>query len=277
RIVVITYKSRSSTHYRVLDLEALKKAVETVKMEFAEPVEVEEIDIDKIASDLDKALEPIVGYDDVKKMVKVAVKVGLLAAKGLVEPRDLLHICFEGEVATAKSLFILCLAQVLPKARFFSGAGASRAGIQEFVIKEEPLFLLIDEIDKLRREDQAALLSLMSWGIASRMKYGKTELKRLPIVVFATANDFEKLTEELRSRFQRFHFDEYTRDEFIDVVIGVLTRMGADAQTARYIAEQLADRGVRDPRAAIRVWRFVKYGNLKIDDVIEIIEKYKGF
>ena len=30
------------------------------------------------------------------------------------------------------------------------------------------------------------------------------------------------------------------------------------------------------PRAAIRVWRFVKYGNMKIDEVIEIIEKYKG-
>ena len=199
RVVVVTYRSRSATHYRVLDLEALKKAVETIKLEFAEPVEKEVLDVDEVMKKLDEALEPIIGYDDVKKMVKVAVKVGLLAAKGLIEPRDLIHICLDGPPATAKSLVILCLAQALPRARFFSGAGASKAGIQEFVIKEEPLFLLIDEADKLRREDQSALLSLMAFGIASRMKYGKTELKRLPIVVFATTNDFNKLCNELRS------------------------------------------------------------------------------
>lgn len=55
------------------------------------------------------------------------------------------------------------------------------------------------------------------------------------------------------SRFVEFHFTPYTRNQFIEVAVAVITgQLGKDAGLARYIAERVALRTL-DVRNAIHV------------------------
>jgi len=78
--------------------------------------------------------------------------------------------------------------------------------------------LLIDEIDKMKKNDQAALLNVMETGILSETKLkGKTRQKRMKLWIFATSNDVDRLTNPLRSRFMELHLEEYSYEEFIEI------------------------------------------------------------
>ncbi len=73
-----------------------------------------------------------------------------------------------GPPATAKSLFLEALGQ-LPGAQYALGGSSSRAGIADFLINFQPRFLIIDELDKMKREDFSVLLSLMQSGVVARL------------------------------------------------------------------------------------------------------------
>lgn len=189
--------------------------------------------------------EDIVGHGEVKELVRAAV----LASRPV-------HVLLVGPPALAKSLFLWQLEEALKGRVWWAlGSASSRAGILEVVLERRPYLLLIDELDKMDGQDQAALLSLMEGGRASRTKVGRLADERLDLRVVAAANDLRRLSPELLSRFALRRIHPYSQEEFLGVVRGVLVRHeGVEPEAAEEIARLLDGRS-QDVRDAIRVAR----------------------
>src|SRR5215217_3338338 len=87
----------------------------------------------------------------------------------------------------------------------------------------ETEYLLIDEFEKLKKPDQNALLNLAETGILVSTKVKKTMSIQLKTKIFATLNDFSKLSNPMKDRFYVLILPAYTEDEFHTVVIKLLT------------------------------------------------------
>jgi replication-associated recombination protein RarA len=119
------------------------------------------------------------------------------------------------------------------------------------------------------------LLSLMETGIVTELKAFRTDTIQLKTWVFGAANDISKMPKELLSRFVVFQLPNYSRQEFIDVVVKVLTeKEKVTAKIARYIAEALSER-TRDVRHAVKIARVCKKER-EVDEAIKLLERYKG-
>jgi MoxR-like ATPase len=71
-------------------------------------------------------------------------------------------------------MFLLSLRKRQKDSYFIDGGNTTKAGIIEYLFKNQPHYLLNDEIDKMSPKDQAFLLNLMETGIITETKYGKT-------------------------------------------------------------------------------------------------------
>ena len=89
-----------------------------------------------------------------------------------LESESTTHILLTGPPASAKTMFLMSLLQYLNKSYFVDGGNTTKAGIIDYLFENQPRYLLIDEIDKLRPEHQTFLLNLMETGIISETKYG---------------------------------------------------------------------------------------------------------
>jgi len=120
----------------------------------------------------------------------------------------------------------------------------------------------------MNREDFSVLLSLMQSGVVARLKKGMREVEQMTTTVFAGCNQRDRLPPELLSRFVEFSFTTYSRDEFIEVAVHVITsQLGKDEDLARYIAEQVVKR-TKDVRQAIQVGELV--------DTPEEVDRFEG-
>jgi Holliday junction DNA helicase RuvB len=86
-----------------------------------------------------------------------------------------------------------------------------------YLFSNDTKYLLIDEIDKLKKSDQVTLLNVMETGILSETKKGRTRQKKMYLSIFATSNEISRLSKPLRSRFMELHLEEYTFEEFMEI------------------------------------------------------------
>ena len=136
----------------------------------------------------------VVGYADLKKLLMKSIL-----------SKEPIHILLTGPPSTSKTVFLLDMLNGLDNAYFIDATGASGAGMIDHLFAGKTEYLLIDEIDKLKRSDQAVLLNVMETGIVSETKSkGKTRQKRMSLWIYATSN-VEKLSSPLRSTFMDFH------------------------------------------------------------------------
>lgn len=159
---------------------------------------------------------------------------------------------------------------------FLDGASASAAGITDLLFNSNTKYLLIDEIDKMKKNDQAALLNFMETGILCETKLrGKTRQKKVKLCIFATSNDVHRLSEPLRSRFMELHLEGYAYEEFIEIVMRVLKkRFHLDADISEKIAyavwNQLKSKDVRD---AINIAKLTNSPS-DVDWLVQVQMKY---
>jgi Holliday junction DNA helicase RuvB len=204
---------------------------------------------DKVLATL---FEPIVGFDDVKDLLRRAV----LAAKPV-------HVLLEGPPASAKTLFLMELGR-LPEAHFVVGGTASRAGLAELLVMWRPRFLLVDEIETIARmKDYGVLLHLMESQEVVITKHGKRIRIPLTTQVVAAGNDSRRLPRALVSRFggpeSILRLRAYRREEFIEVCAKVLTERERVARGfAEACALAAAEAGSRDVRYAVRLARLAR-------------------
>jgi holliday junction DNA helicase RuvB len=235
------FRSNSRTGYRLS--EKGKQVVESCKndnmLEVANEPDTGTI---TVPEDL---FGDIIGHKDVKELLRAC----LLAEQPV-------HVLLTGPPALAKTVFLWDIERLFKeKALWLLGSATSKAGLWDILAERKPEVLLVDELDKAEASDQAALLSVTEGGRVVRAKVGRELDLKNPLRVVATSNRMEKLSPELRSRFAIRRLNPYSREEYLEVVRGVLiTRENTSPEVSDQIARALDGRS-QNVRDAIRVAR----------------------
>lgn len=215
-----------------------------------------------------ESMSLVVGFDDVKETIARAV-----------EARKRTNFLLEGPPACAKSLILEGIRSAVPGAYICFGSRTSAAGLSDALFEHQPVVLLIDEADKIDNDVFSVLLGLMESGEILETKSRKSRGITLETMVIAACNSSAKMPREFLSRFAlHINFPRYTREEFIDVCKGFLSRAeGCPLDLARLIGEMIYDLGLGDVRKARGVWQLM---TLPTEDeayrVIRLMLKYSG-
>jgi MoxR-like ATPase len=108
----------------------------------------------------------------------------------------------------------------------------------EAIRADEPVVLLIDEVDRVEVETEALLLEILSDYQVSIPEFGTIEARQIPLV-FLTSNNTRELSEALKRRCLYLHVDYPTLEREKEIV---LTRVPD-------ISDHLADQIVRIVRS----------------------------
>jgi MoxR-like ATPase len=217
---------------------------------------------EKQQEEKDKLFEDIIGYDDIKRLFRMAINAN-----------DPVHILLIGPPASAKTLFMRTLTQ-LQNSYFTDGGNSTKAGMIDYIFNNEPKYLLIDEIDKMSTKDQTFLLNLMETGIVSETKHGKTRTIHMKTWVFASSNNITNITRPLKSRFFPIKFKPYTYEQFYEITVKVLKRQNINEEIAKATANAVWKRiKSGDIRSCVRIARMAKSVQ-DIDFITETFLKY---
>jgi Holliday junction DNA helicase RuvB len=192
----------------------------------------------------------IYGYDDVKRLFRMAL-----------ESNHRCHVLLTGPPASAKTLFLQSLKK-LKASHFIDCSNATKSGVVDYVFDKRPKYLLLDELDKLPKEDQTFLLNLMETGIVSETKYNKTRKMELKTSVFATSNNVEKIIEPLQSRFFIVKLQACTYEQFYEITQRLLAsnQYNVDEEIAKATAKAVwnTSRNIRDATKIAKIAKSVE-------------------
>lgn len=246
--------------YILRDREAVKRALKQFEV-YQKALE------EKVATVIEEGVPPdlfdvIEEFDDIKEFLIM-----------VLEAREPVHVLLVGAPGTAKSLFLMELERL--GGRFITAGTATKVGIRDILYNELPRYLLIDEVDKISGSDD--LSSLLTWMESGRIiitKHKFQDERKGMGWVFGACNRLEKLSPELLDRFEVFHIKPYTKEQFVRVVTGFLTkRMNVEFPRAKYIAKKVQEYSV-SVREAVRIARLAKTEE-QVDRVIKIVMKYR--
>ncbi|MDW0212063.1 MAG: hypothetical protein QOA12_08885 [Nitrososphaeraceae archaeon] len=82
----------------------------------------------------------------------------------------------------------------LDDAYFIDAVDASGPGMMEHLFSNNTKYLLIDEVDKMKKNDQAALLNVMETGILSETKLkGKTKFNSTNVIFYKVSRKIVRI------------------------------------------------------------------------------------
>ncbi len=155
---------------------------------------------------LAKNLVPSIhGHDKIKEAITLQLAGGCKKTRpdGVVTRGDM-HILLIGDPGSGKSQLLKRITKIAPKARFTSGKGATAAGLTASVVKDEFLggwsleagtlvlanqgFAIIDEMDKMGKDDRSALHEALEQQTVSISKANIQATLRCETTVLAAAN-----------------------------------------------------------------------------------------
>ena len=153
-----------------------------------------------------KSLVPsIYGHDKIKEALVLQLAGGCkkMRPDGVVTRGDM-HVLLIGDPGSGKSQMLKRISKIAPKARFTSGKGATGAGLTASVIKDEFLggwsleagtlvlanmgFAIIDEMDKMGKDDRSALHEAMEQQTISIAKANIQATLKCETTIIAAAN-----------------------------------------------------------------------------------------
>lgn len=237
-LIVVAIKRTGLTKYQLSDKGRDLVWATTMEREFT-----------KIpANSVLEAMDLVVGFDDLKKAIALAV-----------ETRRRINFLLEGPPACAKSLLLEGVRSAVPDAYIAFGSRTSAAGLSDALFEYQPSVLLLDEADKMDNEVYAVLLGLMESGEVLETKSRKTRGITLDTLILAACNSSAKMPAEFLSRFAlHAHFPKYSRKDFIEVCRGFLTRAeGCPIELASLIGQYIYDYNIGDVRKARGVWQLM--------------------
>jgi ATP-dependent Lon protease len=90
--------------------------------------------------------------------------------------------------------------------------------ILQVLEEEEPEIVLLDELDKLLRNFAERLFNFLESGrVKVDQKKCQMDFELKGCKVFATANEINRLSKPLQSRFRKLFLPRYTEEQFLDV------------------------------------------------------------
>jgi len=218
------------------------------------------------AADIIEAMSLIVGFDDLKEAI----------ARGIESQRKINYL-LEGPPACAKSLILEAVRSAVPSAYIAFGSRTSAAGLSDALFENQPSILLLDEIEKMHNDCFSVLLGLMESGEILETKSKKTRGVKLDTMVIGACNSSAKMPPEFLSRFAlHVFFPQYSRDEFIDVCRGFLTRAeSCPEDIAVTIGKTVFDYDIGDVRKARGIWQLMTAATAEeVYRVARLMKKY---
>ncbi len=214
------------------------------------------------------------GLDDVKAVLDMALRKQWETRVRGEDQR--LHVLLAGPPGVSKSLLLMEAEKEVPPDRrvFVLGSQVSKAGLRNRILGTPSSidFILIDELDKMGREDYDVLLSLMETGRVSVLKAGLSADVRVMATVLATANYLERIPIELLDRFLVLYVESYDSQDFVRVATRILSeRGGLPADEARGLATILWSSGFRSVRDVVRVANAARGDPAKAYQLIEVM------
>jgi holliday junction DNA helicase RuvB len=222
-----------------------------------EPTELEQEENDDI-------FKYIYGHDKLK-----------LIFNNAIASNETIHILLTGAPGTSKTLFLEAINENVDNCSFIT-SNSTGAGIISHIFENPNLgILLIDEIEKIPKDELDVLLTLMESGRLTVTKKTMMCNREQKIMIFATCNNVNKLSIEMRSRFLKFHLKDYSLEEFNMITINIVTdRFKKTEEFAQKLAQavwyQLNSKDIRD---VIKVARLAKK-ETEIDMIIEALQEY---
>ena len=255
-MLIIALKTTNLTKYKLSDKGKNFVWATTMEREFT-----------KIpASSVLEAMDLIVGFDDIKEAIAKAV-----------QSRRRINFLLEGPPACAKSLMLEGVRSAVPDAYIAFGSRTSASGLSEALFEHQPSVLLLDEADKIHLDVYSVLLGLMESGEILETKSRKTRGIKLETMLIAACNSTAKMPQEFLSRFAlHVLFPTYTREEFIDVCRGFLSKVeDCPPEIAELIGRTVFDYKLGDVRKARAVWQLMDEPTREeVQSVAQFIMKY---
>jgi MoxR-like ATPase len=209
------------------------------------------------------------GLDDVKAALDLAMRKQHETRVSGEDRR--LHILLAGPPGVSKSLLLMEAEKEIPRERrvFVLGSQVSKAGLRNRLLSSPTM---IDELDKMGREDYDVLLSVMETGRISVLKAGLSADARVLATVLATANYLERIPVELLDRFLILYVESYDSQDFVRVATRLLRERGSlPPGEASALAATLWDSGFRSIRDVVRVANAARGDPEKAYQLIEIM------
>ncbi len=213
-----------------------------------------------------KVFSNIEGLDDIKEMMLRAL-----------ESTERVHTLLTGPPASAKSLFMLQIENIMrSKVYFAEGASTTKAGIQKFIAEnQDKEIIIIDEIDKMSIKDQEGLLTMMERGNFTSTKVRNTKTVKANVAIFATSNSTDRLSKPLLSRFTLFEIPEYTYPEYEAISVRIIKKLPQN--TVIQIASSVWKSGSKDIRDVLKIGKLCNPADTE-EDIIRLIsinQKYR--
>jgi holliday junction DNA helicase RuvB len=192
-----------------------------------------------------------------------------------IASNEAIHILLTGASGTSKTLFLEAINENVDNCSFIT-SNSTGAGILYTLYSNPNIeYLLIDELEKIPKDELAVLLTLMESGKLIVTKKTMMCNRQQNVKIFATCNKVEKLSPEMRSRFLKFYLKDYSLEEFNRIPINIVTdRSNKTEEFAQKLAQavwyQLNSKDIRD---VIKVARLAR-NESDIDMIIEAIQEY---
>lgn len=185
--------------------------------------------------------DKISGYEKVKWTLDMALK----ADKPV-------HILLVGPPGIGKTRFLKAIENYSRDKTYFAlASGASGAGMVDELFRSQPRFLLIDEIEDMKKSDQAVLMSLMQdHELVETKKVNTRRLENYNCTIIATCNSTKKLRDPLLSRFKVIQLESYTQEQFMNVCI---EQLDVEPTFASFIGAAVWNSGSKSMRECERI------------------------
>lgn len=187
------------------------------------------------------------------------------------------NVLLIGPPATSKTLFMTTIQEKCNDVLYFDASNTSGAGfIENLYYNRKTRLVLIDEIDKLRKNDLSSLLGLLNDGrIVKSLKQIRYDFRIENLKIFATSNSLMNLSKPVRSRFQEYHLKEYNDEEFLAVLKFCLQNKLPE-EINEMIGLLLIDSDTKDVRTAIALGNLLKKDDTK-EDVLRVFENWENY
>jgi MoxR-like ATPase len=209
--------------------------------------------------------DSIIGYSDIKKLLVRCI-----------QSNEPVHVILDGPPASAKSMFLMAMKQKLEGAYYVDCTNATGPGMVDFLFENDTKFLLLDEVEKMSKDNQNVLLNVMETGTLTSTKVRKTGTKEMNLSIYATTNDIDAIGKPFRGRFLEFSLPPYSYNEFCSIAIKLLgTRHNHPEELSLNVADIVWNKiKSKDVRDILTIGKLSKSVD-DVDFIATTLQKYK--